>query len=95
MSATAVTERVQRLEQAGVVLGYRLDAGPAALGLPVTAFVRIQAAPASYRRSPNWGAGIPAPPPARTGSVGSGRVWSVELCPTRFVHSKRRVAGRG
>ena len=42
MSAPAVTERVQRLEQAGVITGYRTDVSPAALGLPVAAFVRIR-----------------------------------------------------
>jgi Lrp/AsnC family leucine-responsive transcriptional regulator len=42
MSPPAVTERVQRLEQAGVILGYRLDVSPSAIGLPVTAFVRIR-----------------------------------------------------
>src|SRR5690242_21459149 len=40
MSAPAVTERLQRLERAGVVRGYRVDVDPAALGLPVTAFAR-------------------------------------------------------
>ena len=42
MSAPAVSERVQRLERAGVIAGYRVDISPAALGLPVTAFVRIR-----------------------------------------------------
>jgi Lrp/AsnC family leucine-responsive transcriptional regulator len=42
MSAPAVTERVQRLEDAGIIAGYRLDVSPAALGLPVTAFARIR-----------------------------------------------------
>lgn len=42
MSAPAVTERVQRMERAGVIAGYRLDVDPAALGLPVTAFARIR-----------------------------------------------------
>ena len=42
MSAPAVTERVQRLERAGVIVGYRLEVDPAALGLPVTAFARIR-----------------------------------------------------
>jgi Lrp/AsnC family leucine-responsive transcriptional regulator len=42
MSAPAVTERVQRLEGSGVIRGYRLDVDPAALGLPVTAWVRIR-----------------------------------------------------
>jgi Lrp/AsnC family leucine-responsive transcriptional regulator len=42
MSAPAVSERIQRLERAGVIIGYRADMSPAALGLPVTAFVRIR-----------------------------------------------------
>jgi Lrp/AsnC family transcriptional regulator, leucine-responsive regulatory protein len=45
MSAPAVTERVQRLEDAGVIAGYRVDLDPAALGLPVTALVRIRPGP--------------------------------------------------
>ena len=44
MSAPAVTERVQRLERAGVITGYHLDVSPAALGLPVTAFARVRPA---------------------------------------------------
>ena len=42
MSSPAVTERVRRLEDAGVILGYRLDVSPAALGLPLTAFIRVR-----------------------------------------------------
>jgi Lrp/AsnC family transcriptional regulator, leucine-responsive regulatory protein len=45
MSAPAVTERVKRLEEAGVIAGYRVDVDPNALGLPVTAYVRIRPAP--------------------------------------------------
>jgi len=45
MSAPAVTERVQRLEAAGVIVGYRMDIDPAALGMPVTALVRIRPGP--------------------------------------------------
>jgi Lrp/AsnC family leucine-responsive transcriptional regulator len=45
MSAPAVTERVQRLENAGVIVGYRMDVDPAALGMPVTALVRIRPGP--------------------------------------------------
>jgi Lrp/AsnC family transcriptional regulator, leucine-responsive regulatory protein len=45
MSAPAVTERVQRMERAGVITGYRMEVSPAALGLPVTAFARIRPAP--------------------------------------------------
>ncbi|MBA2518340.1 MAG: Lrp/AsnC family transcriptional regulator [Chloroflexia bacterium] len=42
MSSPAVTERVRRLEEAGVIRGYRLDLDPAALGLPLTAYIRIR-----------------------------------------------------
>ena len=42
MSAPAVTERVQRLQQSGVITGFRMDVNPAALGLPVTAFARVR-----------------------------------------------------
>jgi Lrp/AsnC family leucine-responsive transcriptional regulator len=45
MSAPAVRERVLRLEDAGVIAGYRLDLDPAALGYPVCAYVRVRPAP--------------------------------------------------
>src|SRR5882757_2871817 len=45
MSSPAVTERVRRMERAGVIRGYRLDVDPAALGLPVTAWVRVRPGP--------------------------------------------------
>jgi len=45
LSAPAVKERVTRLEEAGVIAGYRLDLNPKALGFPVTAFVRIRPMP--------------------------------------------------
>jgi Lrp/AsnC family transcriptional regulator, leucine-responsive regulatory protein len=45
MSAPAVRERVARLEQAGVIRGYRLDIDPAAIGLPVAAWVRVRPGP--------------------------------------------------
>ena len=45
MSAPAVRERVARLEHAGVIRGYRLDVDPAALGLPVSAWIRLRPGP--------------------------------------------------
>jgi Lrp/AsnC family leucine-responsive transcriptional regulator len=45
MSAPAVTERVQRLERDDVITGFRMDVDPAALGMPVTALVRIRPGP--------------------------------------------------
>ncbi|MCI4588699.1 Lrp/AsnC family transcriptional regulator [Sphingobium sp. BYY-5] len=45
MSAPAVRERVLRMEEAGVIRGYRLELDPAALGYPVSAYVRVRPAP--------------------------------------------------
>jgi Lrp/AsnC family leucine-responsive transcriptional regulator len=59
MSAPAVTERVQRLQQAGVIVGYHLDIDPAAVGLPVTAFARIRPMPGSLPKIAELAAEIP------------------------------------
>jgi len=45
MSSPAVTERVRRLEEAGVIQGYRVELNPTALGLPITAYIRIRPSP--------------------------------------------------
>lgn len=45
MSAPATRERIQRLEEAGVIRGCRLEIDPAALGYPIAAFVRIRPMP--------------------------------------------------
>lgn len=45
MSAPAVRERVNRLEESGTIGGYRLDIDPAAMGLPIAAWVRIRPGP--------------------------------------------------
>jgi Lrp/AsnC family leucine-responsive transcriptional regulator len=50
MSAPAVRERLQRLEDTGVITGYRLDIDPKALGLPVTAIVRLRPLPGQLQR---------------------------------------------
>jgi Lrp/AsnC family transcriptional regulator, leucine-responsive regulatory protein len=60
MSSPAVTERVQRLERAGVIRGYRLDVDPAALGLPVTAWVRVRPGPGQLTRIADLAAGLPS-----------------------------------
>ncbi len=52
MSAPAVAERVQRLERAGVIVGYRAELDPKALGYPVAAVVRIRPAPGQLGRIP-------------------------------------------
>ncbi|HEX6508768.1 MAG TPA: Lrp/AsnC family transcriptional regulator [Chloroflexota bacterium] len=45
MSAPAVRERLQKLEESGVIRGYRLELDPKALGYPIVAFVRVRPMP--------------------------------------------------
>jgi Lrp/AsnC family transcriptional regulator, leucine-responsive regulatory protein len=59
MSAPAVTERVRRLEEAGVIRGYRLDIDPAAVGLSVTAWVRVRPGPGQLVKIAELAAAIP------------------------------------
>jgi Lrp/AsnC family leucine-responsive transcriptional regulator len=45
VSAPTVRDRIARLEESGVIRGYRLDIDPAAVGLPVGAWVRLRPGP--------------------------------------------------
>ena len=45
MSAPAVRERVERLKEAGIIRGYRIEIDPAALGYPVAVFIRVRPMP--------------------------------------------------
>lgn len=59
MSAPAVRERIQRLEAAGVITGYRVVIDPASVGLPLTAFVRIRPVPGALPKIAKLAAGTP------------------------------------
>jgi Lrp/AsnC family transcriptional regulator, leucine-responsive regulatory protein len=59
LSPPAVAERVRRLEQAGVITGYRAEIDPRALGYPLTAIVRVKPAPGQLRRIAELAAAIP------------------------------------
>jgi Lrp/AsnC family leucine-responsive transcriptional regulator len=50
MSGPAVRERLQRLEETGVIRGYRVELDPKALGLPIAAIVRIRPMPGQLTR---------------------------------------------
>ncbi|HYF64384.1 MAG TPA: Lrp/AsnC family transcriptional regulator [Herpetosiphonaceae bacterium] len=42
LSASAVIERVRKLEDAGVITGYHAAVDPARLGLPIEAYIRMR-----------------------------------------------------
>lgn len=58
LSSPAVAERVQRLERAGVITGYRAEIDPRTLGYQLTAIVRIKPAPGQLQRIPELAAEI-------------------------------------
>ncbi|MFJ7066112.1 Lrp/AsnC family transcriptional regulator [Streptomyces sp. NPDC101115] len=49
MSPSAVTERVRRLEEAGVIAGYTAIVDQERLGLPILAFVRLRYPHGNYK----------------------------------------------
>ena len=49
MSPSAVAERVRRMEEAGVIAGYRAAVDPEKVGLQVMAFVRLRYPTGNYR----------------------------------------------
>ena len=59
LSSPAVTERVRRLEEMGVIQGYRLDINPAALGLPIAVYVRIRPNPGQLPKIADLADSIP------------------------------------
>lgn len=59
MSPPAVRERVRRLEELGVIRGYRLDIDPGAIGLPVAAWVRIRPEPRALSKIAELAARVP------------------------------------
>jgi len=50
MSGPSVRERVQRLEDSGLIRGIRLDLDPKLLGYPVAVMVRIRPAPGQLQK---------------------------------------------
>jgi Lrp/AsnC family leucine-responsive transcriptional regulator len=49
MTAPSVNERIKRLEENGVIVGYRVDINPAALGYGLMAIVRMRQLPGKMK----------------------------------------------
>lgn len=50
LTTPAVIERVRKLEDAGIITGYRAEIDTAKIGLPITAFVRMSISGVDYSR---------------------------------------------
>lgn len=59
MSAPATRERIQRMEEAGIIRGYRLEVDAAALGYPIAAFVRVRPMPGKLPKIAELAASMP------------------------------------
>jgi Lrp/AsnC family leucine-responsive transcriptional regulator len=59
LSAPAVGERVQRLERAGVITGYRAEVDPKAIGFPIAAVVRVRPTTRQLQKIPELAREIP------------------------------------
>lgn len=59
MSAPATRERVQRMEEAGIIKGCYLDIDPAALGYPIAAFIRVRPMPGKLPKLAELAASLP------------------------------------
>jgi Lrp/AsnC family transcriptional regulator, leucine-responsive regulatory protein len=59
LSAPAVAERVQRLERAGVITGYRAEVDPKAVGFPIAAVVRVRPTTRQLQKIPDLAREIP------------------------------------
>src|SRR5262249_45039294 len=59
MSNPAVKERILRLEETGILAGYRLELNPKELGYHVTAFVRVRPLPGHLNKIAELAQAIP------------------------------------
>ncbi len=50
LTTPAVIERIRKLEDAGVIAGYRAEIDTARIGLPITAFIRMSISGVDYSR---------------------------------------------
>ena len=60
LSSPSVSERMKRLEEAGVIEGYTVRINPHALGLPLAAWLRIRPIPGELKRVAEILRGLPA-----------------------------------
>lgn len=59
LSPPSVSERIKRLEEAGVIEGYTLTINPKALGLPIAAWLRIRPIPGQLQKVADILRGLP------------------------------------
>ncbi|MDX2215621.1 MAG: Lrp/AsnC family transcriptional regulator [Oculatellaceae cyanobacterium bins.114] len=59
LSSPAIADRVRRLEEAGIITGYRAELNLEKLGLPIVAFMRVVSPPGQFTNIGNSFARVP------------------------------------
>jgi Lrp/AsnC family transcriptional regulator, leucine-responsive regulatory protein len=59
LTLPAVAERVRKMEDAGIITGFRAEVNPAKIGLPIAAFIRISVAGDVFARVAQTVANMP------------------------------------
>jgi Lrp/AsnC family leucine-responsive transcriptional regulator len=59
LSPPAAGERIKRLEETGVITGYQISIAPDALGLPISAYIRVRPNPGQLTRVAELARSIP------------------------------------
>jgi Lrp/AsnC family leucine-responsive transcriptional regulator len=59
LSAPATRERLLRLEEAGVIKGWRVELDPAALGFPIAVLIRVRPMPGQLQKIAKLAQSIP------------------------------------
>jgi Lrp/AsnC family leucine-responsive transcriptional regulator len=59
LSPPAVAERVRKMEEAGIITGYRAIVDPARVGLPITALIRVKSSGGDCSRAADFLAQLP------------------------------------
>ena len=78
LSAPAVADRVQRLERAGIISGYRALVDPKAIGFPIGVIVRIRPATSRLHQIPELARDetiTPKTPPVLAPREALNRLW--------------------
>jgi Lrp/AsnC family transcriptional regulator, leucine-responsive regulatory protein len=60
LSLPAVSERVRRMEECGIIRGYHAQVDLGSIGYPITVFVRLKMAPERYTKFKHAVASLPA-----------------------------------
>ena len=80
LSPPTVSERIRRLEDAGVIEGYTATISPKALGLPISAWLRVRPTPGQHNKVADILRGLPEIVSPATASPAKTVSWRARMC---------------